>query len=152
MRYGRHYTTVKHVRDEFIYRIQPPIRANQQIRGSAERRAERVIDDIIRICNLMFSERRELYRNHAFGAIIMYRTNNIETNTGVSNPKGYIRAPWTRLPDIDLFRIALTEGFDTAFDILYKYPGGMIIIYRVDVYLSTLWKGTNIDFSRIRTE
>jgi hypothetical protein len=150
-RFGKYYKTVKHVRDEFTFRIRPPIKVNQATQGRAEHRAETVSQQIADIINAMYTTRKALYSHHAMGAIIAYHTSNIETMTGVSNPDGYIRVPWTRFPKIDFFRHNMVMGFDTAIGIVFNYPGGTVTIYKVEVYISTIFRGTNIDHLRIRS-
>lgn len=149
-RFGKYYKTVQHVRDEFTYRIEPPITATQATISKANKRAGDVSDDIVSILNRFLSARRSLYRNHAVGAIVTYRTKNVETASGITNPEGYIRIPWIRIYDVDIFKTALIEGFETALDIVFKYPGGSMSIRKVDVYISTVWRGTNIDLLRAR--
>jgi hypothetical protein len=150
IRYGRYYKTVQHVRDEFTYRIRPSIRCNQATYSQAARRAERIVGEIVAVLRRLIKQRGSLYRDHDVGAIVRYRCHDIETRDGIDNPVGYCRVPWITVHDVDLFNVALSEAFETALNIVFKYPGGSVSVSRVDVYVSTKWRSTNLDLLRVR--
>jgi len=149
-RYGRYYKSVQHVRDEFIYSLRPPIHASQLSFDSAMKRAENVTDEIVGIIDMFLKVRGALYRNHAVGSIVHYDTEHVTTASGVENPSGWIRVPWITIQNRDLIRAAMLEAFETAFMIVFKYPKGSVSVFRVDVYISTKFRGGTIDLLRAR--
>jgi hypothetical protein len=150
-RFGKYYKTVQHVRDEFTYRIRPPINASQLNYDAAFKRATRVTSEIVGILDLFLGTRRNLYKDKAVGSIVRYKTKNIRTNTGIDNPEGWIRVPWITITNKRLVEAAMLEAFETALQIVFKYPEGVVRIDRVDVYISTKFRGGNIDLLRART-
>jgi hypothetical protein len=81
--FNKYYSKVKHVRDEFIYIIRPPITATASTMNRAIKEANvMVMPDIHSIISLTWQKRKNLYANHDFGALIYYNTNNLETADG----------------------------------------------------------------------
>lgn len=148
--FGKYYRSVQHIRDEFTYSIRPPIVVSEVNYRSMLRRAEEVSRELVDIIHQYLRIRGELYRNHAVGAILFYDTDNVTTSSGLNNPSGHIRMPWITIQNYSIIEDALNECFETAFNIIFKYPKAIVEIYRVDVYISTKFRSGNIDLIRAR--
>lgn len=148
--FGKYYRTVQHVRDEFIYRIRPPITVTQLNYNAAHKRSENVVSDIVGILDLFLSSRKNLYRDKAVGSIVRYRLVGIEMRTGEDHVEAWIRVPWITITNRSLISAALLEAFETCMEIVFKYPKGIVKIDRVDVYISNKFRSGNIDLLRAR--
>jgi hypothetical protein len=150
IKFNHYYKSVQHVRDEFIYVIQPPVIASVAGMNKALKRVEiDVIPNILQIIKSLIRARKALYRNHDIGAICHYETKGVETSTGVSNPTAYTRVPWIQIQHLRLFEESLFDAIKTAFDIVYNYKGSSVTLFRIDVYISTPWRASAFDMLRI---
>jgi hypothetical protein len=150
-RFGKYYKTVQHVRDEFTYRIKPAIVASQVNYDQCVKRSMKVTREIIGILDLFLSTRRSLYKDKAVGSIVRYKTKNITTHDGTINPESWIRVPWITITNRSLVEAAMQEAFETALQIVFNYPEGVVRIDRVDVYISNKFRSGNIDLLRARS-
>lgn len=149
--YGRWYETPKHVRDEFYYHIEPPIRATILTEPKAKKRVETITNEIIDILNIIISKRKDLYKDHVVGALIYYKATNVVLNNQTENIVGYTRARWTNAFDLITFQDELLKAFGDALHVLHA-PSSTdktaVIFKKVLVYISTRQIAKTINIMR----
>jgi len=143
--FGTENTPLK-VRDTLIYNIEPAETATEITMNAALKNMRKHIHDIWELFHLNYRSRKSLYRGKVTGALVYYHTEGVTSEDGVTNPEGFTTVQWNTLAKL---RPEIYRASQIAYDIVYRYKGSSVSIYRVEVYISTRKKATQMDLLRL---
>lgn len=147
--FNRYYPTVKHLRDEMRFVIKPPIKACvANMSKSLKRVSNEVIPLIIDTIKIIVKKRSFFYSGYDIGALCHFDSSDIETEGGVTDPSFYTRVAWIDINNLSLFSDSVFEAIKKGFDKVYDYKGSSVTLFRIDVYISTKWKASQVDMLR----
>jgi hypothetical protein len=130
------------VRDTFKYIIRPPIVTNMVMRRNAEARMTIEVREIMKIIDIIWKERGHFYSDSVIGALIFSNAEN------VPNPP----PPYgVEFNTYEKFASRLHNMVKVLYsNVFNNYPDAIIEIFRIDVFISTAGKLSNLSKLRSR--